>query len=87
MQQNCRDLSLDNLEKFWSQYAIGWSEDQPEPIYSYEKSLQIGVTYDGVIQEGDLLSNTSLVPKDTYLRSYNLISKWNDAEESHARFA
>lgn len=83
----CESETYAELNAFWSRYTIGTTAPQPAPQLSYKVALQKAGTPNETASTGALLTETSLVPEDTYQFQVKELNSWNEAEDTHSKAA
>jgi hypothetical protein len=68
---HCKDQPMSKLEKWWEKYAVGNDPGQPDPVYSYQRALQLVENPPTTIVDSEeVLDTVSLVDEETYLSNY-----------------
>jgi hypothetical protein len=84
---HCADVSEVDIEKFWSNYVIGWKVTVPQPVYAYQTALNLAGQPTSILQYGNPIDRTYQVAEKDYLIAYTSLADWNGSEVLHTRFA
>jgi hypothetical protein len=87
LQNHSQNLSLAQIDSFWSQYAVGWAQNQPEPSLSYLQALVAAGVPSLIIGRGSFITSPSLILEEDFQRAYNTISTWIRSEISQAVYS
>jgi hypothetical protein len=82
VQKHSQNMSLAHIDRFWSEYAVGWAQNQEEPNISYLQALGAAGRPSLIVGRGSSITSPSLVSELDFHRAYNSISTWIRSESS-----
>jgi hypothetical protein len=87
LQKHSQNVSEAQIDSFWSEFAVGWAEDQPQPSMSYLQALDAAGSPTMTIGRDSSIAKPSLLSEDNYLRAYRSISLWLRSESSQVTYS
>jgi hypothetical protein len=87
LQKHSQNVFQAQIDGFWSKYAVGWGDDQPEPSISYPQALKAAGDPVLTIGRDSAITKPVWILEDDYQRAYCSISIWLRSESSQVTYS